>query len=68
MNPIKRKLFKKKKGMRLGGVAFDFKLIDQSQEMAETWINENADIDIVQIQTFHSGSLAAYTVVWYRER
>ena len=67
MNLVRRKTFKKEKGLRLGGITFDYKLIEQSQEMAEAWLNDNLNVEIVQIQTFHSGALAAYTVVWYRE-
>jgi hypothetical protein len=64
-NPIKRAVFKESLRARLGDVSFDFSLIDKSQQKAEAWINLNPQIEIVQIQTFHS-SLHGITVVWYR--
>jgi hypothetical protein len=49
----------------LGRVTFDFGLIEASHEKAEAWINENPGIEIVQIQTFGSGT-SGNTVVWFR--
>lgn len=51
--------------VRLGNVSFDYGLIEKSHAKAEAWINQNPQIDIVQIQTFHS-STHGITVVWYR--
>jgi hypothetical protein len=64
--PIRRKLFEKFLEARLGRVELDYKLIEDSHQQAEAWINQNPAIEIVQIQTFHS-SVNAVTVVWYRE-
>jgi hypothetical protein len=65
IRPIKRSVFKESLTMRLGDVSFDYNLIEKSHQKAETWINENPGIEIVQIQTFNS-SLHGITVVWYR--
>ena len=65
VRPIRRMVFKKSLKLRFGDVSFDYGLIEASHEMAETWINENPGIEIVQIQTFHS-SIHGITVVWYR--
>jgi len=51
--------------MRFGDVDFDYSLIEKSHQMAEAWINQYPQIEIVQIETFHS-SLHGITVVWYR--
>tara|TARA_B110000305_G_C19446501_1_gene645171 strand:- start:2617 stop:2841 length:225 start_codon:yes stop_codon:yes gene_type:complete len=63
--PIQRAVFKESKTIRLGRVTFDFGLIEASHEKAEAWINENPGIEIVQIQTFGSGT-SGNTVVWFR--
>ncbi|BDS04985.1 hypothetical protein NT6N_00250 [Oceaniferula spumae] len=62
---IQRAQFVESKSMRLGHVTFDYSLIEASHQKAEAWMNQNPDIEIVQIQTFHS-SLSGITVVWYR--
>lgn len=61
--PIKRAEFKE--SIRFSAATFDYRLIEKSHIRAETWINANPSIDIVQIQTFHS-STYGITVVWYR--
>jgi hypothetical protein len=58
-------VFRKDLKIRLGDVKFDYALIEESHRMAEAWINQNPEIEIVQIQTFHS-SLHGITVVWFR--
>jgi len=63
--PIKRAVFNESLKLRLGDISFDYNLIEKSHEKAEAWINANPQIEIVQIQTFHS-SLSGITVVWYR--
>lgn len=63
--PVRRAVFKKSLKVRLGGVDFDYNLVEESHRLAEAWINENPAAEIVQIQTFHS-SLHGITVVWYR--
>lgn len=63
--PIKRTVFKELRKMRLGNVTFDYNLIEASHQQAEEWINSQPDIEIVQIQTFHS-SISGITVVWHR--
>jgi hypothetical protein len=63
--PIQRAVFKEILGVRLGGVSFDYSLIEKSHNQAEAWINANPGIAIVQIQTFHD-ALHGITVVWYR--
>lgn len=62
---VKRAVFKEILSVRLGHTIFDYSLIEKSHQKAEAWINENPDIEIIQIQTFHSG-LHGITVVWYR--
>lgn len=64
-NPIQRAVFKESMKLRLGNVSFDYGLIEKSHAKAEAWINQNPQIEIVQIQTFHS-SIHGITVVWYR--
>jgi len=49
----------------MGNVSFDYSLVEKSHQKAEAWMNENPDVEIIQIQTFHS-SLHGITVVWYR--
>lgn len=63
--PVRRAEFKKTIKMRLGEVRLDYDLIRQSNTEAETWINANPGIEVLQIETFHSTVLAV-TVVWYR--
>ena len=63
--PIQRAVFKEERKVRMGNVTFDYNLIEKSHAKAETWINENPGIEIVQIQTFNS-SMSGITVVWYR--
>lgn len=63
--PIRRKVFEKKLTIRFGDITFDYALVSDSHEQAEAWINDHPGIEVVQIQTFHSG-LMAITVVWYR--
>ena len=64
--PVQRAVFKEVKRVRLGSVQFDYRLIEASHEKAEDWINARAgDMEIVQIQTFHSSNFGI-TVVWYR--
>ncbi|MDF1740297.1 MAG: hypothetical protein P1U86_14140 [Verrucomicrobiales bacterium] len=63
--PVRRAVFKEEKKVRMGNVTFDYSLIEKSHLKAETWINENPGIEIVQIQTFNS-NLSGITVVWYR--
>ena len=63
--PIRRAEFVEKIAFRLGHVSLDYDLIRKSNARAETWINANPGIEIVQIETFHS-SVLAVTVVWYR--
>jgi len=65
IRPIQRAVFKESLRMRLGGISFDYSLIEKSHQKAEAWINENPGIEIVQIQTFHD-SLNGITVVWFR--
>lgn len=63
--PVRRAVFKERLGMRLGNISFDYSLIEKSHAKAEAWINANPEIEIVQIETFHS-SLNGITVVWHR--
>lgn len=63
--PVRRAVFKESMGMRLGDVSFDYSLIEKSHAKAESWINANPGVDIVQIETFHS-SLHGITVLWHR--
>ena len=63
--PIRRKVFEKKLAIRFGDVTFDYKLVEESHQMAEAWINDHPEIEVVQIQTFPTG-IQAITVVWYR--
>lgn len=65
LRPIQRAVFKEERKVRLGNVTFDYNLIEKSHVKAETWINENPGIEIVQIQTFNS-SMSGITVVWFR--
>lgn len=65
VRPIQRAVFKESLKMRLGNISFDYGLIEKSHEMAEAWINQHPQIEIVQIQTFNS-SIHGITVVWYR--
>lgn len=62
--PIQRAVFKEVIGIRLGGISFDYSLIERSNAKAERWINENPDIKVIQIETFHSSN-HGITVVWY---
>ena len=62
---IKRAVFKETIAIRLGDVTLDYSMIEKSHEKAEAWINAQPEIEVVQIQTFHSGTMAI-TVVWYR--
>jgi hypothetical protein len=63
--PIRRAEFKKQLRFRLGKARFDYALIQDAHTQAETWINANPSIEIIQIDTFHS-FITAITVVWYR--
>lgn len=63
--PVRRAVFKESMGMRLGHVSFDYSLIEKSHAKAESWINANPEVEIIQIETFHS-SLHGITVVWHR--
>jgi len=63
--PVKRAVFKEERKMRMGNVTFDYNLIEASHAQAEEWINSQPDIEIVQIQTFHS-NMSGITVVWHR--
>lgn len=63
--PVQRAVFREEKKVRLGNVNFDYGLIEASHGKAEKWINEQEEIEIFQIQTFHS-SMSGITVVWYR--
>ena len=63
--PVRRAVFKESMTMRLGDVSFDYSLIEKSHAKAEEWINANPDVEIIQIETFHS-SLHGITVVWHR--
>ena len=63
--PVRRAVFKESMGMRLGDVSFDYSLIEKSHAKAESWINANPEVEIIQIDTFHS-SLHGITVVWHR--
>ena len=61
---VRRAVFKRNLGMRLGEVSLDYALIEQSHQLAEDWINQQTGIRIISIETFHS-SVMAVTVVWY---
>ena len=63
--PVRRAVFKEVRRIRMGNVSFDYSLVEKSHQKAEAWMNENPDVEIIQIQTFHS-SLHGITVVWYR--
>lgn len=62
---IKRAVFKETIAVRFGDVTLDYNMIEKSHEKAEAWINAQPDIEVVQIETFHSGTMAI-TVVWHR--
>lgn len=63
--PVQRAVFKESLSFRLAGPDLDYNRIERSQQQAQTWINSQLGIEIIQIQTFHS-SLHGITVVWYR--
>ena len=65
VNLVRRAVFEESVKLRFGNVNFDYGLIEKSHAKAEAWINQNPQIEIVQIQTFHS-STYGITVVWYR--
>ncbi len=62
---IKRAVFKETIVVRFGEVTLDYSMIEKSHEKAEAWINGQPGVDVVQIETVHSGTQAV-TVVWYR--
>lgn len=61
--PLQRAVFKEK--INFSASSFDYGLIEKSNNQAEVWINSNAAITLVQIETFYSPTQAV-TVVWYR--
>jgi hypothetical protein len=63
--PIKRMLFQDSI-MFTTESSVNFGLVEKVQAAAETWINGNPQLQIVNIETL-SNAGRARTIVWYRE-